>query len=164
MSKEIHAKLVEFGKEILYKTSLAEGLPHISKYAKEITGSDRCSMYIYDSKKSELWTTLADGIDRIIVPYDKGIAGETLRTGKAIIENDVTSNPNFLSKIDSITGYKTNNLATVPIFNSHKDVVGVLQLLNKDDGFNEDDIKYMTFFAHSLSEFIDLINLYEKND
>ncbi len=162
MDKNINSKLVEFGKEILYKTSLQEGLPLISKYAKEIIGADRCSMFIYDPNQHELWTTLADGVYRITVPADKGIVGDTLREKKAIIENDVNSNPHFLADIDKKTGYNTFNVATAPIFNIKKDIVGVLELLNKEGGFEDSDIKYMTFFANSISEFIDLINLYEE--
>nr|MBC8238375.1 GAF domain-containing protein [Candidatus Sulfurimonas ponti] len=143
------------------KKSLPEGLPHIAKYAKEVIGADRCSMFIYSPKNSQLWTTLADGVERIIIAADKGIVGETLKTKKAIIENDVHSNSKFFDAIDTKTGYQTKNIVTAPIFNVDKEIVGVLELLNKDDGFNENDVKHMTFFAKSLSDFIDLVNLYE---
>lgn len=158
---EKRLKLVEFGSQILYKKSLPEGLPHIAKYAKEIIGADRCSMFIYSPKKSELWTTLADGVERITISSDTGIVGETLKIKKAIIENDVHSNPKFFGHVDNVTGYQTNNIVTAPIFNVDKEIVGVLELLNKDGGFDENDVKHMTFFAKSLSDFIDLVNLYE---
>ena len=158
---EKRSLLVEFGSQILYKKSLPEGLPHIAKYAKSIIGADRCSMFIYSPKNFELWTTLADGVERIVVPADKGIVGETLRTKKPIIENSVENNPAFFSNIDNMTGYKTNNIVTSPIFNVDGEIVGVLELLNKEGGFSENDVKHMKFFARSLSDFIDLINLYE---
>lgn len=164
MNTNIHSKIVNFGKEILYKTSLPEGLPLISKYAKEIMGADRCSMFIYNPVKQELWTTLADGVQRIVISADKGIAGETLRSKEPIIENNPYSNSFFFQNIDKDTGYTTTNIASVPIFSVNKKIVGVLQLINKDGGFEDRDIKYMTFFAHSLSNFIDLINLYEEKD
>lgn len=158
---EKRAKLIEFGSQILYKKSLPEGLPHIAKYAKEIIGADRCSMFIYSPKRSEFWTTLADGVERITIPSDKGIVGKTLKIKKPIIENDVYSSSTFFKDIDKMTGYKTNNIVTAPIFNNDKEIVGVLELLNKDGGFTENDLKHMTFFSKSLSNFIDLINLYE---
>ena len=159
--KEIHEKLVEFGTKILYKRSLPEGLPFISSYAKAITGADRCSMFIYDSVNKELWTTLADGVEKLIIPADKGIIGETLKHKKGIIENDVNSNPYFLSEVDMHTGYDTKNIITAPVFNVKKEVVGILQLLNKNSDFNEGDLKYMDFFANSLSDFVELVNLYK---
>ena len=71
-----YSKLADFGRELLYRKSLVEGLPHISKYAKDIIGADRCSIFIYDEKKHELWTTLADGVEKIIVNSDSGLVGK----------------------------------------------------------------------------------------
>jgi hypothetical protein len=71
---EIRAELIAFGTKILYKISLPESLPLISKYAKSIVGADRCSMFMYDNDKNRLWATLADGVSEIVIPHDKGIA------------------------------------------------------------------------------------------
>ena len=157
-----YSKLADFGRELLYKKSLVEGLPHISKYAKEVIGADRCSIFIYDASKNELWTTLSDGIEKIIVNSNTGLVGETLKIKKPILENDVYSNPNFFSTVDKNTGYETKNVITAPIFNSNRDILGILQLLNKDGGFDKDDAKFMMFFTHYISGFLELVNLYEK--
>ena len=155
-----YAKLSEFGRELLNKKSLPEGLPHISKYVKDVIEADRCSIFINDIVKKELWTTLADGVEKIIVPSDKGIVGHTLIARKPIIANEVYSNPHFLSEIDTETGYKTKNIVTAPIFNSQREIIGVLELLNKDGGFDNEDVKFMIFFAHYISGFLELIHLY----
>lgn len=157
-----YTKLAEFGRELLYKKSYTDGIPHISKYAKELTKTDRCSIFIYDTSKNELWTTLSDGVERIIVDSNAGLVGETLRTQKPIVENDVYSNPYFLPSVDKATGYITKNSITAPIFNSQKEIQGILQLLNKDGDFNEKDTKFVTFFSHYISGFLELVNLYEK--
>ena len=158
--KNIYSKLADFGKELLNKKSLAEGLPLISKYAKEVIGADRCSIFIYDNNKDELWTTMADGIEKIIIPSNKGIVGHTLEVKKPVIVYDAESDPLFLSDIDKSSGYQTKNLVTAPVFNSEREVIGVLQLLNKEAGFNEDDVKFMKFFAHYISGFLELSTLY----
>lgn len=157
-------KLASFGRELLYKTSLAEGLPLIAEYAKDIIGADRCSIFIFNPDKNEFWTTLADGIERIVMSAEKGIVGETLRTKKPIFENAVHSNPYFMGEMDEKTGYVTKNVITAPIFNYKKEVGGVLELLNKKDGFGQDDLKYMKFFAQYIGEFIELINLYKVDE
>ncbi len=157
-----YSKLADFGRELLYKTSLIDGLPHIAKYAKEIIGADRCSIFINDLQRNELWTTLADGVDKIIIPQNKGIVGETIRELKPIIVNDVHDNPNFMADVDEETGYTTKNIVAAPIFNSAREVVGVLELLNKDGGFNDDDVRFMIFFAHYISGFLELVLLNEK--
>ena len=159
-----YAKLADFGRDLLNKTSLMEGLPHISKYAKEVIGADRCSIFIYDTGKKELWTTLADGVEKIIVPAYQGIVGETIRAKEHIIANDPYSNPHFLSDVDEDTGYTTKNIITAPIFNSQKEVIGVLELLNKEGGFDDEDAKFMKFFTHYVSGFLELVNLYADID
>lgn len=157
-----YSKLADFGRELLDKNSLTEGLPLISKYAKDVSGAQRCSIFMYDADKNEVWTTLADGIEKISIPADKGLVGQTIKAAEPVIENEAYSNPNFLSDIDKESGFKTKNIATTPIFNSQKEILGVLQLLNKDGGFEADDIKFMVFFSHYISGFLELSNLYEE--
>jgi len=157
-----YSKIANFGQTLLSKKSLAEGLPHISTYAKEIIGAERCSVFVYNQSNDTLWTTLADGIDKIVVPAEQGIVGHTFITKEPVIIFDAKRDPLFLSKIDEESGFITKNMITAPIFNSNRNVVGVLQLLNKDAGFDEEDVKFMTFFAHYVSSFIELATLYKR--
>ena len=96
---------------------------YISKYAKELTQTDRCSIFIYDASKHELWTTLSDGVRRIVVDSDAGLVGETLRTKKPILENDVYTNPHFLPTVDKKTGYITK-IYYSPYFQSQREIQG----------------------------------------
>jgi GAF domain-containing protein len=157
-----YAKLADFGKELLHKKSLMDGLPLISKYVKDVIGADRCSIFINDLQRGELWTTLADGIDKIIIPQGKGIVGQTIDEATIILVNDVYSDSHFMSDIDESSGYKTKNIAAAPIFDSERNIVGVLELLNKDGGFDKDDIKFMKFFSHYISGFLELVLITEK--
>ncbi len=163
-SENTYAKLADFGRELLNKTSIIDGLPHISKYAKEIVNAERCSIFINDLDNNELWTTIADGVDKIVILSDQGIVGHTIDIKKPIIVNDAYSSPHFLSDIDKETGYHTKNLAAVPIFNAHREIIGVLELLNKKEDFDDKDIRFMIFFAHYISGFLELVNLYEHED
>jgi len=159
-----YAKLSEFGRQLLNKKSLPEGLLLISKYVKDVSGADRCSIFINDVEKKRLWTTIADGIDKIVISSDEGIVGRVLKERETIVVNDVSSSPYFLSKIDSESGYKTNNIIASPIFDSTREVAGVLEVLNKEDGFDDDDIKFMVFFSNYISGFLELINVYADKD
>jgi signal transduction protein with GAF and PtsI domain len=159
-----YSKLAEFGRELLNKKSLVEGLPLISKYVKDVIGAQRCSIFIYDLHDKELWTTLSDGVEKIVVDSDKGIVGHTIDEKKPIIENDVYSNSHFLPEIDNETGYTTKNLITAPIFNSHREIIGVLQLLNKEGGFDNEDKKFMIFIEHYFSGFLELTNIYLEEE
>ncbi len=159
-----YKKLANFGKELLQKKTLDEGLPHIAKYAKDVIDARRCSIYMYDKKSDELRTVLADGIMMIAVPPEKGIVGQTFKEGKSMIVNDAYSHPNFFQGIDKETGYVTVNLITAPIFNSNREIIGVLQLLNKASDFDYEDVKFMTFFAEYVSGFLDLTAKHKKTE
>ncbi len=159
-----YTKLANFGRELLQYKSIAKGIPLISTYAKELSGASRCSIYIYNHEQKTLWTTLSDGIEKITLKENEGIAGQVAREAKAVIENTPYKNPNFDQKIDQESGFITKNIAAIPILDSSKKVIGVLQLLNKEDGFNEKDIKTMTFFAHYISGFLELSNLFNEEN
>jgi len=162
MKANRYLKLTEFGKELLAKRSLEEGLPLISKYVKDVISADRCSIFIYDSENNELWTTIADGVDKIIIPADQGLVGHTLKIKKPVLSNEPYSHEAFLSEIDEKTGYKTQNIITAPIFDSNRKIIGVLELLNKEGGFDDEDMKFMIFFAHYVSGFLELLKMYMK--
>ena len=157
--KDKYRQLTDFGKNLLDKDDLSEGLLYISSSAKNITGAERCSLFMYNKKDSELTTTLADGIEKIILPSDMGIVGQTIQMEKPIIENHPYDNKNFLADIDMETGYYTKNLLTTPIFNSQRDIIGVIELLNKDGGFKKEDMEFVSFFSHYVSGFIELSEL-----
>ena len=164
MKANRYTKLTEFAKELLTKRSLEEGMPLIAKYVKDVIGAQRCSIFIYDNLKHELWTTLADGVDKIILPANKGLVSYTLKIKKPVIANDAYGHEEFLAEVDERTGYKTENIVTAPIFDSERKVIGILELLNKEGGFDDEDVKFMIFFAHYISGFLELLNTYMRED
>jgi len=164
MKDSKYTKLADFGRKLLNQKSLVEGLPLISQYAKEVLRAERCSIFIYDRTVNELWTTLSDGIEKIIVDSDKGIIGYTLKEKKPLVVNDPYSHENFLQDVDKTSGYTTKNIITAPIFNSKRQIIGILELLNKEGGFDNEDMKFMIFFAHYVSGFLELANIYLEED
>ncbi|HLD22816.1 MAG TPA: GAF domain-containing protein [Sulfuricurvum sp.] len=153
--------LADFGRALLKRPTLSEGLPMISEYAKQVSGAERCSIFIYNPKIQMLWTTLADGIEKIMVHQDDGIVGSTLKEGKPILVNNPYEDERFLHTIDNKTGFVTKNIASIPIFDSNRRIIGVFQLLNKPEDFSSEDAKFMIFFAHYISGYIELAMLYD---
>jgi len=159
MSKSIESftKLATFGRKLLQRPTLKEGLPFIASYAVELLEADRCSVFVYDESSHKLWTKLSHGVDRIEIDAGKGLAGATLREQKAFVVNDPYNDPYFLSDIDAQTGYTTRNILSLPIFDSAMNPIGVVQFLNKLNGnFDNDDLKLATFFKHYISSYIEL--------
>jgi GAF domain-containing protein len=155
-------KLADFGRALLTKPSLHDGLPLISEYAKGISGAERCSIFIRNFANKTLWTTLADGIETITIHENDGIAGRTLKEGKPLLINDPYNDEDFLSAIDDKSGFVTKNIASIPIFDSNRRIIGVFQLLNKPNGFSTEDTKSMIFFAHYISTYLELAISYDN--
>ncbi|KFN40568.1 MAG: guanylate cyclase [Sulfuricurvum sp. MLSB] len=156
-----YSALAEFGRALLNRPSLQEGLPMISEYAKQSIGAERCSIFIYNPKIQMLWTTIADGTAKIMVHKEDGIVGHTVKEGKPILVNDPYDDPRFLPLIDKKTGFVTKNIASIPIFDSNRQIIGVFQLLNKEGGFTREDARFMIFFAHYISGYLELAVLFD---
>jgi len=156
MSVQHSEQLISFSKELNSVNNLTDGLNCISKNAKKIMSSERCSIFLYDEKNTRLWTTLSDGRDKITIPSDIGIIGHTLRVKKALYENDPYDNPNFLSDVDMETGFYTKNLIAAPIFNSQSKIIGVLELLNRKGLYTKEDLTLIHNLAQNISSFIEL--------
>lgn len=158
-----YVDLASFGRKLLDHTSLEQGLPVIAEYAKKVIGAERCSVFIYNPQTQMLWTTLSDGVEKIMIHADEGIAGSTITERKPVIVNDPYKDPRFLAKIDHETGYVTKNIASVPVFGSTRKIIGVLQLLNKNGEFDEDDARFMIFFAHYVSGYLELASFFRED-
>ena len=110
-----------------------------------------------DVESNMLWSKHSDGIGKIAIALDSGIAGDTYQQASPQVVNDPYSDPRFLSKIDEKTGFVTRNILTIPIFSSKRDVIGVIQLLNKDKGdFSSDDVENLEFFSSYVSGALEL--------
>lgn len=156
-----YSALADFGRALLKRPTLSEGLPIISEYAKQVSGAERCSIFIYNPRIQMLWTTLSDGVEKIMVHQDSGIVGHTVKEKKPILVNNPYEDERFFPAIDDKTGFVTENIASIPIFDSNRQVIGVFQLLNKPGGFSQEDAKFMIFFAHYISGYLELAMRYD---
>lgn len=152
--------LADFGRALLSRPTLSEGLPMISEYSKQISNAERASIFIHNPKNKMLWTVLSDGIEKIMVHENDGIVGSTFREAKPIIVNHPYEDDRFLHAFDNKSGFVTKNIASIPIFDSSRHVIGVFQLLNKPGDFSDADLKFMIFFAHYISGYLELAARY----
>jgi len=161
VNKRYH--IAEFGKKLMALEDIENVLSLISQEAKTLVNADRCSIFIVDAQDKMLWTKHSDGIGRIVISLDSGIVGDTYQTQKPQIVNEPYKDIRFLPNIDKKTGFKTKNMITIPIFNSRREVIGIIQLLNKSrSDFNEDDLDTLTFFANYVSGSLELVLMNES--
>ncbi|NCO02457.1 MAG: GAF domain-containing protein [Epsilonproteobacteria bacterium] len=150
-------QIAAFGKKLMASEDVESTLELISGEAKTLLDAERCSIFIVDKEDKMLWTKISDGIGRIVISLDAGIVGETYMQQKPQVVNSPYDNTKFLPSIDKKSGYVTKNLITVPIFDSKREVIGVIQLLNKYRfDFDDKDLENLTFFANYVSGSLEL--------
>ncbi len=156
-------EISEFGKKLAALENMDNTLALIADEAKVLLNAERCSIFIVDDEDKMLWTKISDGIGRIVISLSSGIVGDTYQTQKPQIVNAPYDDSRFLQNIDKKSGYTTKNMITVPIFNSKRDVMGVLQLLNKSRyDFSDEDLETLTFFANYVSGSLELVLMREE--
>jgi response regulator RpfG family c-di-GMP phosphodiesterase len=149
--------IFEYITRIQKETEIDNILLLLSKMARELIGSDRCTLWLYDDVDDIFWTKIAHGLsNEIKIPSDQGIVGLARKENKSFIVNDPYSHPSFNHTIDAETGYKTNNIMVVPLTDKQNNVIGIYQAINKLNGdFGEDDISYLTIVSVYSLEIIE---------
>ncbi|MGC9045414.1 MAG: GAF and HD-GYP domain-containing protein [Thermodesulfovibrio sp.] len=154
--------LLKAAPKITREKNLNNLIEILSNLAKEIIEVDRCSLFIIDEPKKELYTIFAHGVKEIRIPLTSGIAGHVVKTGKTYVTEDAYKSKFFNPEVDKISGYRTRNILAVPVINSKGKVIGVYQAINKSGKFNSSDIKLMKLIAEFAGAAIETRMLYEK--
>ena len=113
---------------------------YLTELGKTIVDADRASFWKWDKRKNQIWTMSATGVDKIVIPDDKGLVGKALRLKKPLITNDPYNDPDFNNEVDIQTGYHTKSVLVLPVADVNGDFIGALQLINKnaENGFDEE--------------------------
>src|SRR5207302_3605936 len=120
----------------------------IVQAASRVVEADRCSLFLLDRARSELWSKVAQGVGtrEIRFAVGKGIAGAVAQTNQSINIPDAYADPRFNRNVDKETGYRTKSILCVPMRSLEGEVVGVLQALNKrgNGPFSEEDAELLS--------------------
>jgi HD-GYP domain-containing protein (c-di-GMP phosphodiesterase class II) len=132
--------ILEVAKALVAERDLDKLLTLILQASKRVVDADRCSLFLVDRERGELWTKVAQGmgVKEIRIPLDRGIAGAVATSGQAINLPDAYADPRFNPAVDKQTGYRTKAILCVPMRSIEGEVVGVVQALNKADGTHFD--------------------------
>ncbi len=123
---------------------------------RELLDADRGTIFLVDPERGELRSKIAESDSseplEIKLPITSGIAGRVARSGQTLNIPDPYSDPDFNREVDQRTGYRTQSILCMPIFDRRKQVVAVAQLLNKSGGrpFSADDEQAFRDFAIPL--------------
>jgi len=150
---EKYTALLEISSRLNSERNFDQLLKLIADEATKHVDADRATIFILDKDKGELWAKIALGVsDTIRFDARLGIAGAVLIAGKALVVEDVYRSPLFYPSIDSLTGYHTRNVLSVPLRTPKQEIIGVFQVLNKREGkFTTDDEHFVTALANQAS-------------
>eukprot|EP00741_Cyanophora_paradoxa_P007345 tig00001107_g7105.t1 len=116
--------------------------------ARDLMDADRCSLFLIDHEKKQLFSTMADGSVELRFSMNQGIAGHVATTGEVVNIEDAYRDPRFNQEIDKKTGYTTRSILCGPLRNKDGDVVGVTQVINKRGRpFNKQDEELLLAFT-----------------
>ncbi|KOP27139.1 adenylate cyclase [Hapalosiphon sp. MRB220] len=139
----------------------------VMEQARILMQADRSTLFLYRKEMGELWTKIAaaDGkkMMEIRIPANRGIVGYVAATGEALNIPDAYKDPRFDPTTDQKTGYITSNILCLPVFNSANELIGVTQLINKQQGsFSASDEEFMRAFNIQAGIALENARLFEN--
>ncbi len=160
--------LVEFGSRVSGEIRLDKLLDIIAQQITALLDVGRCTIYLKDVEKNELWSKIAQGRGlehtEIRVPLDGNNAISIVaRTGEIINLPNAYEDPRFSMDVDMVTDFRTHTMLAVPLKNNSGKVVGVFQTANKADGtpFDKNDEGILTLLATLAGSSIEIAKLYQ---
>ncbi|MDE3277721.1 MAG: GAF domain-containing protein [Spirochaetota bacterium] len=160
--------LVEFGTRISCEIRLDKLLNIIAQQITKMLDVGRCTIYLKDVEKNELWSKIAQGRGlehtEIRVPLNgNGVISICARTGETINLPNAYEDPRFCMDVDMVTDFRTHTLLAVPLKNNSGRVLGVFQVANKSDGnpFDKKDEGILLLLATLASSAIEIAKLYQ---
>lgn len=124
---------------------------------REMIVSDRCTVWLVDEQRDELWTRVAHGVNELRIPRSAGLVGMSISRGEAIFIDDAYSNKEFKKDLqngalntDKQTGYRTKALMVIPFRDSEGKIMGAYQAINKmteSQTFSQRDLEYLSLAA-----------------
>jgi len=134
-------KLLEISRSMVAAADLDSLLNLIVTCSTELLDAERASVFLYDEQTGDLLSRAAVGGGGLRLPADRGITGATVSSGMTICVPDAYADPRFNPDIDRATGFVTRSMLSMPLRGHQGELVGVLQVINKQGGpFDRDDV------------------------
>jgi signal transduction histidine kinase/putative methionine-R-sulfoxide reductase with GAF domain len=94
------------------------------------------------------------------IPIGRGVAGQVALRNRSLNLKDAYRHPHFDPKFDKLTGYRTRSMLCVPMRNPKREVIGVVQVLNKEDGyFTVEDERLLSALATQAAITLEALHL-----
>jgi PAS domain S-box-containing protein len=138
---------------------LADLLSYVNSEVKALLGTEGAMAVLHDEIKGDLFILGAayddrdtqERIEEVRFSMNQLIAGRVIRTGEPVIVSDTSAERPLHEERDRKLGYKTRNLALVPLKSSDR-IIGALCAINKKIGpFDEADLELLNMVAGTVA-------------
>ncbi|QFF97785.1 HD domain-containing protein [Psychrobacillus glaciei] len=154
-SNKMLSIIFDYMSQISLETNHEKLLMKMADLGKELVLADRCTVWLHNPLENNIWTVVAHGIEKIIVPENSGLIGHCVITGKAMIVEDAYLDKRFNQEVDQETGYRTRSILCIPFHNTKGEVIGAFQAINKMTAsrkFNDKDLEILSLAASYASK------------
>ena len=131
----------------------------------ELMEADRSTLFMVTEDGRQLWSKVSQGSARVEIRLDvgEGIAGWVAQTHEIVNIPDAYADQRFQPSVDLKSGYRTRSILSVPMLGALGSLVGVLQVLNKQDGpFTHADEELLVALASQAAIAIENARLYHS--
>jgi HD-GYP domain-containing protein (c-di-GMP phosphodiesterase class II) len=126
--------ILEVSKALAAERRLGTLFARIVEAGAHVAEAERCTLFVADRERGELWSKVALGAEEIRIPLSTGLAGAVATSGRSLRIADAHGDARFNPAVDLATGYRTHSVLAVPMSNTRGEIVGVLQALNRRGG------------------------------
>ncbi len=159
------ACIQDIGQALSSATSLDALLQVIMEKITVLMDADRSTLFLLNPAEGVLWSQVLQGgqINEIRLNIGEGIAGWVAQTGRSVNIPDAYTHERFNASVDLRTGYQTRTILCQPIRNQKRDIIGVVQVLNKLDGaFTAEDETLLSAIAAQVAISLENYTLYAE--
>jgi len=152
--------IYELGNLFASELELESLLQLVTQKCREVLDAEGASILLLDADGRELYFPYLADLDSEVArrlaglkfPATQGIAGEALRSGRALKVDDASTEPHHYSLIDRHTGLRTHSLLAAPLLVGEQRL-GAVEVVNARGraSFSADDLVLLELLAHSIA-------------
>ncbi len=160
------AALNEIGQAIVSTLDLQKTLTIIADHTTRLMGMAATSVALVDEANDDLYFAAAsgEGSDFIVgqrLALGQGVAGWVVQHGEPVLIPDVTQDDRWYSDFDTEGSFSTRSILCVPLKSKGR-IIGTIEAINKEYGFNQDDLHLLNALVAPVSTAIENARLFEQ--
>jgi signal transduction histidine kinase len=138
-------KLLEATKTLSSTLDLAHLTDIILQIIRQEVPVERVTAFMVDEESKILRSLVAQGVGDFVIriPIGVGIAGTVARTGEILDVPHAYEDTRFYPAVDRLLGYHTRDIFCLPILSREREIMGVLELLNREGPITPSNIVFL---------------------